>query len=171
MPSFGYIKSEAKYVAWLRSALRRVWTKHPVKLEMLKKNRQRKMNKVTGRMVYQYQCCKCNNWHVAKNVEVNHIETVGTLTLDTLGTHAERLLLVTEDMLELVCKPCHAVITYSERSGMSIEDSELEKKLINFFKKYDAKEQKRRFGLAGLVPAKTQALRRDQLREHLRSTP
>lgn len=167
---YGYIKTEAKYVAWLRSALRRVWSKHPVKLEILKKNRERRPNKLTGRIVYQYKCCKCNEWHPQKNVEVNHKNTVGTLTLDTLGQHTERLLLVSEDTLEIVCKPCHSIITYSERSGMSIEDSAREKKLIAFFNKYGAMEQRRRFRLAGLEPAKTQILRRDQLREHFRST-
>jgi len=120
-------------------------------------------------MVFQQLCCKCNTYYPQGDIEVNHIETVGTLTLQNIGDHTNRLLNITEEGLEITCKPCHSIITYSERSGMTIEESALEKKLIAFFKKYDAKEQLRRFKLAGLIPAKTVALRRAQLRIHLRT--
>lgn len=166
--SFGYCKSEKAYIAWLRSATRRVWSKHPVKLEMLKKNRKRLHNPKTGRMAFMIQCESCSKWHPLSDIEVNHKNTVGTLTLANFGNYCERLLLVKEEDLELLCKPCHEVVTYQERSGMTLEEAAIEKKVIAFFNKYPAAEQKRRFILGGMEPAKTVAQRRIQLREYLR---
>lgn len=168
MAAYGYCKSEKAYIGWLRSATRRVWSKHPVKLEMLKKNRKRLLNPKTNRMVFQAMCEHCKRWHPLLDIEVNHKNTVGTLTLENFGTYCERLLLIQEEDLELLCTSCHSIVTYQERSGMTAEDAALEKKIIAFFNKYPAAEQKRRFELVGMVPAKTVALRRDQLREYLR---
>ena len=166
--SFGYCKSEKDYIAWLRSATRRVWSKHPVKLEMLKKNRKRLHNPKTGRMAFMILCESCDKWHPLSDIEVNHRDTVGTLTLANFGEYCERLLLVEEKDLQLLCKPCHEVVTYQERSGMTLEEAAIEKKVIAFFNKYPAAEQKRRFILGGMEPAKTVAQRRIQLREYLR---
>ena len=166
--SFGYCKSEKAYIAWLRSATRRVWSKHPVKLEMLKKNRKRLHNPKTGRMAFMILCESCDKWHPLSDIEVNHRDTVGTLTLANFGEYCERLLLVEEKDLQLLCKPCHEVVTYQERSGMTLEEAAIEKKVIAFFNKYPAAEQKRRFILGGMEPAKTVAQRRIQLREYLR---
>ena len=168
MAAYGYCKSEAAYIGWLRSALRRVWAKHPVKLEMLKKNRQRHRNPKTGRMAFMIVCERCKKLHPLSDIEVNHKNTVGTLTLETLGTFCERLLLVQEEDLELLCKECHEIVTYQERSGMTLEEAAIEKKIIAFFNKYPASEQKRRFELAGMKPASKAADRRVQLREYLR---
>lgn len=169
MDNYGWCKTERKFIEWLRSQLRNsFWKKHPVRLEIMKAGRKRMLNKKSGRMSYHHQCNKCKQWKPESEIEVNHIETVGTLTLDNVAEHVARLAIVDTKKLEKCCKDCHSIITYSERSGMSIEDSTIEKKIIAFFKKYDAKEQKRRFELAGLEPAKTVALRRVQLREYLR---
>ena len=168
MSAYGYCKSEKAYVAWLRSALRRVWSKHPVKLEMLKKNRVRSVNPKTSRMCFMITCKTCGKDHPLSDIEVNHKNTVGTLSLENFGTYCERLLLVEEKDLELLCKTCHEVVTYQERSGMTLEEAAIEKRVIAFFNKYPAGEQKRRFELGGMVPAKTVAQRRIQLREHLR---
>lgn len=166
MSPYGYCKTEAAFVGWLRSAMRKVWTQHPARLELLKKNRRRLLNKSSGRMAFQNQCDHCKKWHVASKMEVNHKNTVGTCSLATFGTFAERLMLVTVDDLELLCTDCHAIVTYSERSGMNIEDAAIEKKVIAFFKKYNAAEQKEKFIKAGLEPAKTIPERKEQMRKY-----
>jgi hypothetical protein len=169
MNDFGWCKTERKFIEWLRSQLRNsFWKKHPVRLEIMKHGRKRMHNPKTGRMSFHHQCNRCKQWKPEAEIEVNHLDTVGTLTLENVAEHVARLAIVDTKRLEKCCTACHGIITYSERSGMSIEDSAIEKKIIAFFKKYDAKEQKRRFELAGLEPAKTVALRRAQLRNHLR---
>ncbi|QTQ06824.1 hypothetical protein QNH08_gp45 [Aeromonas phage pAh6.2TG] len=168
MGPYGYCKSERAYIGWLRSATRKIWAKHPIRLEMLKENRKRLLNPKSGRMAFQCMCAHCKKYHPLEDLEVNHKNTVGTLTLENFGTYCERLLLIKPDELEILCKACHEIVTYQERSGMTAEEAAIEKKIIAFFNKYPAVEQKRRFELAGMVPAKNQAERRLQLREYLR---
>lgn len=166
---FGWCQTEAKFVSWLRSQLRNsFWKKHPVRLEMLKTNRKRMLNPKTGRQVFMSKCAHCQKWHPQGDIEVNHKVTVGTLTLQNIPEVVARMALVSADDLELLCKPCHEVVTYQERSGMTLEEAAIEKKVIAFFNKYPAAEQKRRFILGGMEPAKTVAQRRIQLREYLR---
>ena len=165
--TYGYCKTEGAYIGWLRSQTRRMWSNHPVRLDLIKKNQRRMQNKKTGRMAYHLPCAHCRKAFPLGDIEINHKNTVGTLTLENFGEYMVRLMLVEEKDLEILCKPCHSIVTYQERSGMSREDAVIEKKIIAFFKKYDAKEQKARFIQAGLEPASTAAARREQLRNHL----
>lgn len=162
---YGYIRTEAQFLNWVRSALRRVWTKHPVKLTMLQNKRFRKVSS-TGRMVFHCTCEKCKKDFKMDDIEVNHKKTVGTLTKENLGEFVTNLLFVKEDDLELVCKPCHSIITYSERSGMSIEESEVEKKVI-LFTKHPAAVQKEKLRKVGIEPGATVGIRRTQAREYI----
>ena len=107
----------------------------------------------------------CDNWFPLKDLEINHIKTVGGFDLAHIGEVANNLLNVSVKDLERLCKPCHSVVTYSERSGLSIEDAKLEKKVIAFMNNNNAAEQKRKLLKVGIKPAKTIALRRDQVRE------
>ena len=111
-------------------------------------------------------CEKCKKDFKMDDVEVNHKKTVGTLTKENLGEFVTNLLFVKEDDLEIVCKPCHSVITYSERSGMSIEEAEVEKKVI-LFTKHPAAVQKEKLRKVGIEPGATIGIRRKQAREYI----
>ena len=167
---YGYCGSEKAFRNWLEKALRRAWSKHPVKLGLLQKNRYSKRNPETGRMCYFIDCEHCGQSTKQDTVECNHKETVGGLpSLAMLGEFANRLLLITDDNeLELLCHDCHAAVTHSERSGLSIEDAKLDKKAIMFIEKYDAKEQKARLSKVGIEPAKNEKARRKQVFEYLK---
>lgn len=164
MNDYGYCKSEAAFKGWLSQAMRKAWLKHPSRLEVLKATRRRVENKATGRLCFQHQCCKCKKWYKQVDVEVNHKHTVGGFELRDFGVFASRLMLVKTEHLEVVCKGCHEVITYSERSGMSIEDAAIEKKVIKFMKENSPKEQKAKLLKVGIEPASTIKGRRDQVR-------
>lgn len=168
MRAYGYCKNEAEFLRWARSALRKAWVKHPVKLEMLKKNRVRVVNPITNKMTFHIPCQHCTKLTLLSKIEVNHKNTVGTITMAGFGDYCVRMLLVDESQLELLCVDCHSVVTYQERSGMTKEQAVIEKKLIAFFEKYPAAEQKRRMALVKLEPESTAAKRRDQLRGYLR---
>jgi hypothetical protein len=43
--------------------------------------------------------------------------------------------------LEAVCKPCHSIITYSERMGISFEEAVIEKQVVAFGKLPAAKQK------------------------------
>jgi hypothetical protein len=72
---------------------------------------------VTGkRHKYEYQCNMCEKWFKQKEVEVDHIESIGTLRqYEDLPTFVERLF-VSVDELRVVCKPCHKKRTKEERN-------------------------------------------------------
>lgn len=130
---YGYLENEKQYLNWLRSALRKVWSKHPVKLGLLQKKRVRHKND-TGRMIWHYRCEHCNKLYKASEVEVNHKNTVGTLTLKNFGEFASRMLLVNEDELEILCHKCHGLVTYQERYGVTEREADIEKRVIAFGK-------------------------------------
>jgi hypothetical protein len=130
---YGYLKDEKQYLNWLRSALRKVWSKHPVKLGLLQECRIRMKND-TGRMIWHYQCERCQCFYKASEIEVNHKNTVGTLNLDNFGEFATRMLLVKKDELEILCHKCHGLVTYQERYGVTEREAEIEKRVIGFSK-------------------------------------
>lgn len=168
MAKFGWCKTEKVFLNWLRSAMRRVWVKHPVRLQMLQDARF-KAPSPSGRMIFQVRCAHCNKVHKMDDVEVNHKEQVGKdLSFDNFGEYCYNLLVVSPEDLEILCKPCHSIVTYSERSGMSMRDAAIEKKVIKF-KSKTADQQKAGLTKLGIVPAKTITLRCNQAREYLRT--
>ena len=101
-------------------------------------------------------------------MEVNHVKTVGTLSWENIGEFAENLFHVKETDLEILCKPCHSIVTYSERSGMSMEDAAVEKKVIKFIQN-SALIQKAKLRAVGIEPGKTIGIRRSQARAYISS--
>ena len=165
---YGYLKTEAQLLNWLRSALRKAWTKHPTKLVMLQNNQKLLPSKVSTRLVIHHECKHCKKWFRPGDVEVNHIKTVGALTWENLGEFVENLFHVKETALEILCKPCHSIVTYSERSGMSMEDAKIEKMVINFTKN-SAAIQKTKLRSKGIEPGATAGIRRSQARTYIAS--
>lgn len=153
---------------WVRSALRKAWLKHPTRLVMLQNNQKLLPSAKSTRMVIHHPCNHCNKWFRPNDVEVNHKVTVGACTWENLGPHAVNLFNVKEDDLEILCKTCHGIVTYSERSGMNMEDAAVEKKVIEFTK-HSATVQKEKLAKVGIVPGKTGLERRAQARTFLAS--
>lgn len=159
---YGYLKDEKQYLNWLRSGLRRVWNKHPVKLGLLQTRRIRMKNS-TGKMIWHYECEHCHKYYKASEIEVNHKATVGTLTLDNFGEFATRMLLVNEDDLELLCHKCHGLVTYQERYGGTPRDADIAKRVIAFAK-LPAAQQTAKLILAGVeMPKPNNANSRKEL--------
>lgn len=166
MAKYGYLKGEAAYLGWLRSALRKVWSKHPVKIALLEHKRKKMPS--GNRLIFKVPCNKCGNYFKMSEVEVNHKVQVGKgLTLDSIGDFAQKLLVIKEEDIEILCIPCHAITTYSERYGVSEEDAAIEKKVIAFMKK-GADVQKQGLLKVGIEPAKTTAGRKAQARDYLK---
>lgn len=109
----------ARFFGFLRSNLRRAWTKWPPKYEVLK-NARRPVNK--GRQKWEYQCDKCKGWFQGKEVQVDHTIPAGTLkSFEDLPKFAENLF-VGVDKLTVLCKNCHSQKTKEERN-MNKEDT------------------------------------------------
>lgn len=106
--------TESRYFAFIRSNLRRAWSKYPVKFKVLN-DAKRPYEGDDKRTKWEYQCSVCEGWFKSKEIEVDHINPAGSLkTYEDLAGFCERLF-CEEDNLRVVCKGCHAKITAEER--------------------------------------------------------
>jgi 5-methylcytosine-specific restriction endonuclease McrA len=86
--------------SWIRSQLRRVWLRSPMRTQALRDAR-------VARGAY--KCAECGEIFKVKEIQVDHIIPAGTLIGD-LGGFVERLFCPAEG-LAVKCKPCHAAKT------------------------------------------------------------
>lgn len=156
-----YFNTEAKFWNWLSSQLRKTWRDHPTRLDFIKAKRFVKF--VGNRPIFHLECNHCHKAFPLKAIEINHLVKCGNIKEDG---YALRLYDVGFDEMEALCKPCHAVVTYSERSGLSLEDSRIEKDVIAFAK-LPAAQQKG--CLRADSKAKNAKERKDEYRAYLKS--
>lgn len=109
--------SEARYFAFIRSALRRASSKWPVKFDVKNKARRAKPLHGKGRHRFEYQCAECKKWWQDKETAVDHITPAGTLRCyEDLPRFVETLF-CEEDNLQVLCHGCHGLKTDRERKG------------------------------------------------------
>lgn len=167
--------TQAKYMSWLRGGLRRgLWMRHPIKLELLNKKRFRqeygefKSGKTKTRWAATCEICQCD--HPMKDIEVDH--RVGHHSLQTLEDITQfiySIVLVSEDDLQLVCKPCHEIKSYADKHGLTFEQARAEKEVIKILK-LPAAKQKQWLEEQGVSPARSLKERSEQIREVLRES-
>lgn len=163
--------SESQYWSWLRGALRRLWSDYPLRKvwkqsqlrPVTKEERDAKLYHPSTKNVG--QCSFCKEWMAGSKLECDHlIESEGCTSKET----AESFLwhcggLVAEDF-RLACKPCHKVRSYSQRSGLSFEDSVVEKEVIAIC---SAKQDKEWLIARGIKPESNADKRKIQIRQEL----
>jgi len=166
---YGYCETEARFTAWLHSALRGVWTKHPSKLTLVKQKRVSMKMGALKEPIFHAQCFHCLKMFKLTDIEVNHKKQVGGLNdLSKLDEFVHNLYLVQPEDLELLCHDCHGIITYMERNNVSRRDAIIEKKTIAFSKLSDT-EQIEKCKLAKFDPIpKTKIGRKNMVREYLK---
>lgn len=104
----------ARYFSFIRSALRRAWTKYPVKYAVLDKAKQ----PYTGtdkRTKWVYKCASCLSTFKSTEVNVDHIKPAGTLKDYADLPEFVKNLFCEEDNLQVLCKECHDKKTKEER--------------------------------------------------------
>lgn len=113
--------TEARFTSFVKSALRSASQRWPPKYQTLSKACVgQKTNPASGRLAKFYKCNKCKDDFPAKNVEVNHIIPVVPVDgFDSWDAVIYRLF-CEEDGLEVVCKPCHKLITKEENQERKI---------------------------------------------------
>ena len=169
---YGWIKTEAQFLNFLRSGMRRFWSKHPVKQALEREKRFKYLAPGDKQLTFHIECAHCGIPHKLKMIECNHKKPCTgdePLSLSNFGVFCQNLMVVTRDDLEMLCKKCHAIVTYSERSGMSMADAAIEKKVIKFGK-LTATEQKAKLALVGIgQDAKNITQRKDAVRAYLKA--
>jgi len=126
--------TENAFWTWMRGGLRRsLWMRHPVKLALLKEKRYRApLGRVSksgiAQLVWAIDCSVCAQCVKQSNAEVDHIHEAGSLkNVEDIQSFIERLAFVTSDDLRVVCKPCHKILTYASRYGVSFEEAKKRK--------------------------------------------
>lgn len=157
-------KNSTAFFTYLRGCLRKAWSRHPVKLNLLKKMRKQIPNpnlRGNKETVWGCECSVCHKDFVMKEINVDHIVAAGQLnkTEDIQG-FVERLLYVTEDDLRCVCKGCNSALAYADKQGISYEQAAAEKQAILIIKE---KRDCSWLTDKGLIPAKNQKERRKQI--------
>ena len=170
-------KTESAFLSYIRGGIRRhLWAKNPVKLEFLKTARKRITNPVVkGRKahptVWGGVCEICNKEFATKDMEVDHKTGEYSLKkVEDIQSFVEGIVFVKMEDLALLCKPCHKAKTYSERSGMRLEDAVFEKQAIAICKLPVAHVRAwiTENGEGNDFPAKTAPARRKQIVEILK---
>lgn len=164
-------KSEAAFLAYVRGGIRKaLWNKNPIKLEYLKRHRLQVPNPVAKNAkryptVWGGKCEICGEFFAARDMEVDHKHGYHSLrSLEDIQSFFEGIVCVAKDGLQLVCKPCHAAKTLSERSGLSIDEARITKAAIAIQKGDDKAWLKKQ----GIVPASNAKKRREQIIEKLK---
>lgn len=166
-------KTESAWLSFIRGGIRRyLWSKNPVKLEFMKDRRVMIPNPSTRKgakaQVWGAQCEMCNKLVPQKDIEVDHKTGEHSLRRAAdIQKFVEGIVFVRKEDLAILCKPCHKTKTYSERSGMSLEDAAIEKEAIAICKQ-PAAVVKSWLIERGVTPAKTVGERRKQVVEALK---
>lgn len=162
-------KNSTAFFTYLRGALRKAWVNNPVKLEYIKSKRKQISNpnlKGNKKTVWGFTCDCCGKDYPIKECQVDHKIPAGSLNqLEDIQGFVQRLLCVTDNDLQLVCKGCHSIITYSQRMGLSLTEAALKKKVITFTKlsSGEQKDTLKRCGISDIGRLRT---KKDMIRKY-----
>jgi len=108
--------STSKFFSFIRSALRKAFTRWPPKYHVLALAKSNVPKNRGGRQRFEYECAICHGKFPQKIVEVDHIIPCGSLkSFDDLAGFVERMF-CSINHLRVVCKPCHKAVTAKERA-------------------------------------------------------
>nr|DAF32084.1 MAG TPA: HNH endonuclease [Caudoviricetes sp.] len=107
--------TESKFQSFIKSTLRKGTTRWPPKYEVLNAAKRGKMvNDSTGRLAEHYECAHCHGVFPAKEVQVDHIESVIPLTGFISWDDVIKRMFCQADGLQVLCKTCHAIKSKEE---------------------------------------------------------
>lgn len=117
--------TEARFFGFIRSALRRAWTKYPVKYQVLRDAESGvKINRFSGKRAKHYVCAECKREFPANMVHVDHINTNHPLkSFSDISPYCETLFCGASS-LQVLCnykgiveerEACHKIKTREER--------------------------------------------------------
>ena len=132
-------KTRSSFFSWIKGTLRKGWSHHPIKLKLIKKVRKQipnpnpNGNKPT---VWGATCSICDKDYVLKEIQIDHkLEGTAFLTeIEHIQSCAEKLLLVTEEDLQPLCKECNSTRSLAQKQGISFEEALIRKQVVAFGK-------------------------------------
>jgi hypothetical protein len=134
--------SEKSLCTAIRSAVRLTWMKHNTKLAYLYEHTYPDMNPNT-RTKWLCDCEMCGKAFKLADIEVNHKRGENSLlSFDDMVPFTKSILGVGFDDIEVLCKDCHSLLTYSQRYGVTLEEAKERKIVIQKLKQTVAKQKK-----------------------------
>ena len=131
-------KTESAFMSWLRGGIRRMWSKHPVRIEFMKQNRIRIPNpNKNGKVkeVWGGVCALTGELTPQTSLEVDHKKGNHSLrSIDDIQSFVESILLVTFDDLQLVSKDAHKIKSYAEKHNITFAEAKVHKEVIEICK-------------------------------------
>ena len=133
-------KTRSAYMSYIRGGIRSgLWNKNKIKLLKIKNNRTQIPNpNINGNKptVWGGKCEVCENLFPTKDLQVDHIRDYGSSlkSFDDVSSFISDMILVTEDDLRIICKPCHEIVSHSQKKGISFEQAKVEKEYISIKK-------------------------------------
>ena len=125
-------QTQPAFFSWLRSQLRRSWTRYPISTNF--KNAQCRRAPAGSRAKWVGTCSKCLGEFAKSHLQVDHIIPAGSLcSWEDVAGFTKRLY-TTSNNLRLLCEPCHKTITQMDRHGIDEETWKKKQKLIEFSK-------------------------------------
>lgn len=99
--------TEARFWAFLRSALRAASVRWPPKADALRAARRPYTAGDNPRQRWEYQCAKCGGWFAGKRVALDHIVPCGELRDWAHVADFARRLYCEADGYRVLCEACH----------------------------------------------------------------
>lgn len=164
-------KTEAQYWNWLRGSLRRLWGDYPLRKEW----KARQLRPITQaekdlKLFHSStknlgQCFYCKEWFAGSKLECDHIQASdGCRSKETAESFLWYCGGGVGDEWVLSCKECHKCKTNSERKGITMEESKIDKAVIALQK---SKEDVAFIKSKGYNPGSNAKIRKQQLIEIL----
>jgi hypothetical protein len=128
-------KSKAAFLAFIRSTLRRAWSKsYQLRRDFVYTNRIRVPLGRNGKMVWGAECATCHKLFKENKIQVDHIIPNHTLTeIEHIGPYCDTNFCEVDNM-QFACGYCHGIKTYAEGHNMTFNEAVAEKKSITFEK-------------------------------------
>jgi hypothetical protein len=145
----GGTMTEAAYLAWIRSALRSKSLRWLPRSKALEANRT-SYSGPNKAQKWVYHCEICKGKFKGTEVCVDHYpKPAGSiLSVHDIGQFAENLFCEV-DNLRVLCVPCHAAHTLAEKSGISMEEAILEKRVTEVMKRNNLLDYLANYGYSG----------------------
>lgn len=108
--------TESAYFSWIRGVLRRGWIKYPCRNLALQESRVKYKGKENKLRKWSYKCAHCKKYYKGTEVQVDHIESAGSLnTYKDLAGFVKRLFCEL-DNLQVLCLACHKQKTEDDKN-------------------------------------------------------